>query len=87
MKTVYKCFSYKNPTLTWKRGQDVRYGVLIFLYTDGTWEEIFQYEWVHIQDKQQTVNTNWVAGRTRDQAIELLKRYVDEGRIKGKFYV
>ena len=88
MKTIFRSLSYKDANWTWIEDQaKVKHGKLIFLYDDGTWEEIFEYSWNYIGDREQTVNTTWVSGATRAEGIERIKDYVNKGRIKGKLLV
>ena len=57
---------------------------IVLLYTDGTWEKIFQVDtrgYGRIYP-----DTHNMRNKTREQAIERLKNSCLAGKIQGKFY-
>lgn len=75
----------KQAINTGKRfGGGKRWVELIVLYTDGTWEKIFEYRWDG-PDNQNLYNAGRFTGRTRDEAIIMLEKAYYNGDIEGVF--
>lgn len=55
---------------------------LILLYEDGTWEKIFEYQWIKAWDTH-CFNTEVLKGRTREKAISIISAAESAGEIEG----
>lgn len=62
------------------------YGELVFLYSDGTWEKIFEYHWTDPCNTK-PFRTKGLTGKTREEAIEHVKKYYYEKHIEGHFTI
>lgn len=68
-------------------GEYTCWAELIFLYTDGTWEKIFEYRWPAGTEKHDRFNTTYCKGITREAAITKFEKayYNEKKNIKGIF--
>lgn len=60
---------------------------LIALYEDGTWEKIFEYRWTNPDNVKRFTGGKHLVGKTRGEAITMLEKQHNAGKLIGVFMV
>lgn len=78
--TVQHCYSTKKFS-SMSKGH---WGELFLLYSDGTWEEIFDYHWSDPLNVK-IIPSRKLIGKTREEVIAFLKSLRYDGKLEGAF--
>lgn len=60
------------------------WGEMMLMYSDGTWEKIFEYRWSDPFNVR-VINAKLLVGKTRKEAVERLEKLYYEGKLEGIF--